>query len=388
MIEIKNKTRTISAFFYFKEPESIGNTVIIHTLSYLASRFNIKIYTNQDDFLRRLLPEAHIISLSHIKLLGKSSFGVLSYCRKIAKILNSDSSDAVLIGHNYAPIALWLNKTCFQYVFQVHEMLGLERKSGLAKIDQILMEYIIIKGLRASNAKFVVSEPIIKYLQSHKSDNLYLTPHCVDLKRFSVPSFSGIHDEIVRKKEQGYFIVCYTGWISEERGLHLMLESLFLSLLKNPEILFVIAGSDGKHTTEINNYFQERNLKENIICLGIIDYEFIPGVIALSDVGLSILENNPVYRMSPPQKVIEYMAAGKPVIANKILTHTLLITDEFDGFITENNPTAISERILYLKENPDIYKQMSINVIKTASKFDTLLVYKEMEDVISDVLYN
>lgn len=386
MIEIKDKVKTISAFFYFREPESLGNAVIINTLSFIAQRFKVRIYTNQADFLRSHLPDVQIISLDHIKLFGIHFFGMLYYCRRIAKILNSDKSDAVFIGHNSAPIALWLTKTCFQYVYQMQEMLGLERKTGFNKIDQIIMEYFIVKGIRTSKASFVVSEPIIQYLRLRNSHNLFLTPHCVDLERFSEPVFSDIHNTILKKKEQGYFIVCYTGWVSIERGLQLMYKSLYFAMIEDPKILFVVAGSDVKHTKEINKYFLERNLEENLICLGKIEYDFIPGVIALSDVCLSILEDNPVYQMSPPQKVIEYMASGKPVIANMIQTHSMLITNEFDGFLTENNPEEISDRILFLKANPEIYRQMSENVLKTASKFDTSQVYKEMGEVINNVL--
>jgi glycosyltransferase involved in cell wall biosynthesis len=386
MTETKNNAGTLSAFFYFKEPESIGISVIIHTLSFIASHFPVTIYTNQADFLQCQIPDVKIISVDHIKLSEIPVFGMLNYCRKIAKILDSDKSDAVFIGHNYAPIALWLTKTSFQYVYQVHEMLGLEKKSGLDKISQKLMEYIILKGIRTSKISFVVSEPIIQYLKMHKSTNLYLTPHCVDLKRFSRPSFSVIHDVIRKKKEQGYFVVCYTGWVSEERGLRTMLESIYISITKDVKILFVVAGSDIQHTREINNYFMERNIEENLICLGKIEYDHIPGVIALSDVGLSILENNPVYQMSPPQKVIEYMASGKPVIANEIQTHAMLITDEFDGFLTENNPAMISDKILFLKANPEVYELMCKNALETASKFDTSQVYNEMKDVIYHVL--
>jgi len=267
-------------------------------------------------------------------------------------------------------------------------MLGLERKSAFSKIDQIFKEYIIIRGIRAGKANFVVSEPIIKYLRLHKTHNLFLAPHCVDLERFSGPIFSDVHNGILRKKEEGYFIVCYTGWISKVRGLHLMLESLYFSQRKDPKILFVIAGSDVQHTMEIKNYFQERNLEGNVICLGKIEYDFIPGVIALSDVCLSILEDYPAYQMSPPQKIIEYLASGKPVIANKIQTHSMLITNEYDGFLTENNPVVISDRILFLKANPEIYKLMCKNALKTASKFDTSQVYKEMGEVINHVLIN
>jgi glycosyltransferase involved in cell wall biosynthesis len=388
MIKIKDRPGTISVFFHFKEPESVGNAVIIHTLSFLAYHFSVTIYTNQADFLQKHLPAVRIISLEHIKLPENSIVGMLRYCRRIAGILNSDKSDAVFTGHNSAPVALWLTKPCFQYVYQVQEMFGLEKKKGLDKIYQVIMEYIILKGIRASKTNFVVSEPILQYLRIHKSNNLYLTPHCVDLKRFSEPGLSKVHKGILRKKQEGYFIVCYTGWISEIRGLQLMLESLYLAFMKDPGIIFVIAGSDEHYTREINNFFLERNFEKNVICLGKIEYDFIPGVIALSDVCLSILDNNRVYQMSPPQKVIEYMASGKPVIANRIQTHSMLITDEYNGFLTESNPHTISDRILFLKSNPEVYQQMSKNVLKTASKYDTSLVYKEMKEVITDVLNN
>jgi len=388
MIEIMDKPGTISAFFHFKEPESVGNAVIIHTLSFLADNFSVTIYTNQADFLKRHLPKVRIISVGHIKLRENSIVGMLHYCRRIARILNSDKSDTVFTGHNCAPIALWLTKPCFQYVYQVQEMFGLEKKKGLEKIYQVIMEYIIIKGIRASKTNFVVSEPILQYLRIRNSNNLYLTPHCVDLKRFSEPVLFNVHKEILSKKKKGYFIVCYTGWISEIRGLQLMLESLYFALLKDPEIIFVTAGSNDHYTREINKFFVERNFEKNVICLGKIEYDLIPGVIALSDVCLSILDDNRVYQMSPPQKVIEYMASGKPIIANRIQTHSMLITDEYDGFLTESNPHMISDRILVLKANPELYKQMCKNVLKTASKFDTALVYKEMKEVITHVLNN
>ena len=268
MLEFKDKPRTISAFFYFHEPESIGNAVIINTLSFLAERFIIIIYTNQAEFLQSRMPEVQIILVPDINLAENSIFGMLSHWRRIAKILNSDKSEAVFIGHDSAPVALWLNKTCFQYVYQMHEMLGLDHKSGLSKIDQLIREYVIIRGIRASKANFVVSRSIIQYLSLRNCKNLYLTPHCVDLKKFSVPCYSEIHNAIFRKKEQGYFIVCYAGWISEERCLHLMLVSLSLAIMNDPKILFVIAGSDVHHTIKISDYFREKNLEGKFIMHG------------------------------------------------------------------------------------------------------------------------
>lgn len=101
---------------------------------------------------------------------------------------------------------------------------------------------------------------------------------------------------------------------------------------------------------------------------------------------LSILEDYPAYRMSPPQKVIEYMASGKPVVANKIHTHSMLITDEYDGFLTNNDPAEIADRILFLKSHPEIHRLMCINALKTASMYDTSEVYRVMGEVINNVL--
>ncbi len=388
MIDSEPDIKSISAFFYFKEPESLGNVVIIHTLSFISTRFRINIYTNQTDFLRKQLPYSHIISLDNIELSSFPVIGMLNYCRKIARILNTDGSDAVFIGHNCSPIALWLKKPCFQYVYQVHEMIGLDRLSGIERLMQKITEYFIIRGIRASKANFVVSEPIMQYLRLHKSYNIYLTPHSIDKDKFSNPALTDLHGSIIRKKEQGYFVVCYTGCISEKRGLQMMLESLSYTFRKDRNILFVVAGSDSLQTETIMDYFTMINFQDNVICLGKIDYDHVPGVIGLSDVCLSFLENNRVYQMSPPQKVLEYMASGKPVIANRIETHSMLIKDGYNGFLTENNPIEISEKILYLKADPLLSRQMSSNALKTAEKADASKAYLDMAMVIKDGLYN
>jgi glycosyltransferase involved in cell wall biosynthesis len=272
----------------------------------------------------------------------------------------------------------------------VQEVIGFGSvtKSLYKRTVQKFIEKYILKGTRQSKATFVVSEPIKAYLASHHVSNLYLTPHCVNLKTFSEPLLMDFHKKLARKREEGKFIVCYVGWVSKERGLDLMLEAINEAVKQNPEILFAIAGSYDASTRLINEYAQKNNISENILCFGKIEYEYIPGLIALSNVCLSLLEDNPVYRMSPPQKVIEYFAAGKPVIANNIQTHNLLITDSYDGFITPYDSEAISQKILFLQSNKTIYQQMCSNALHTAAKYDTGRVYEKLKEMITNTLNN
>jgi glycosyltransferase involved in cell wall biosynthesis len=166
----------------------------------------------------------------------------------------------------------------------------------------------------------------------------------------------------------------------------LMLESMRISSARDPEILFVIAGSDETYSQRINAFFRQHSMTENLICYGQVEYGNIPGILALSDVCLSFLEDTPVYQLSPPQKVIEYFAAGKTVIANIITTHNDMITDSFNGFLTSCNPQEVAEKIIYLKTNPEVHQQMCINALKTAESYDMIRVYQQMKEVIQGIL--
>ena len=377
---MKKRLKSLSVLLYMAEPELVGYSVLINVISNIANHFETKVFTNQYDFLKLHLPHINVVSVEFIKLKSIPILGFILYWKKIATIINNEESDAVFLYHDSAPVAIWLKAECFQYVVQVHEMLGLGKQSFHRKIILKINRFFIFKGLRKSKANFVVSQPIIQYLESKKIPNLHLVPHGVDVNIFRDPKISKFHSEIIEKKEQGYFIVCYTGWVSEIRGLWLMLESVRISIKKNSKIAFLIAGSDERFSKIIINYFNENCMSENLICLGKIDYEFIPGVIFLSDVCFSFLENNPVYQLSPPQKIIEYFAAGKPVIANKVLSQELLITDGFNGFLVDDNIEDISEKIVTFSTDSAMWKQMCKNASKTVMNNDISIVCGKIVD--------
>lgn len=63
---------------------------------------------------------------------------------------------------------------------------------------------------------------------------------------------------------------------------------------------------------------------------------------------------------------LESMAAGKPVIGCKEGGFTEIIENGNHGFLIDPEPEKIAEKIIYLRENEDVYKKMSENCIKTA----------------------
>lgn len=367
----------IATVFVTTNADTVGNSNRLKFLDFFSQCFNLIIYTNKPEFVGRLIPGAKVKSMED-KLARKIILHALAW-RSIAASINSENVDAVFLNHDNAILAMWLKPPVFQYTRQMHDLVGLNNKRSILQyLYDKISEQVALNGLRKAVVNFAVSTPILEYLSKKKVPNLVLTPHGVKLQLYENPLKTDFHLDIARLKEKGYFVVSYTGWVSEQRGLWLMLDSIKKSVLKDHKIALVIAGCEEKYLNIIHGYARENKLEDNIIVYGRIDYTLVPGILHLSDLCLSFLEVNPAYQMSPPQKVIEYFAAGKPVLANKIKTHELLITDRLNGFILDENACEIAAAIIKLKNDRAMLAELSANALETAKKYDFDKIYGEM----------
>ncbi|MCU0918036.1 MAG: glycosyltransferase, partial [Planctomycetes bacterium] len=163
----------------------------------------------------------------------------------------------------------------------------------------------------------------------------------------------------------------------ENRGLHLMLESVRDAVRADPRIVLVVAGADERHNEVIRSYGDRYGIGPNLLTLGKVEHTCIPGILHCSDVCLSFLSDVPAHRLSPPQKVVEYFAAGKPVIANDIATHSL-VRDGVNGYIVDEDPAHTAAVIKRLKDDRELLPRLSRNARETAEQFDLDRVYSDM----------
>lgn len=368
----------LAAVFITSHADTVGNSIRLNILEYLSEVFTLVLFTNQKMSAYKKFSN---IELRYITKRNYQRVPILSeliYWRNIAKSINKEAVDMVFLFHDTAPISMWLNHACIQYVHQVHEMIGLDRKRLHQKITQKIREFFILKGLKKAKTLFVVSQTIIDYLEKRGLKNLILTPHAVYLSLYRNPYITDFHQDIIRLKNEGNFVVTYTGWVAENRGLWLMLDSLKEAAKGDSRIVFVIAGCEKKYLDIINQFVKGNGLDKHILSYGRIDHTLIPGILAYSDVCLSFLEVNPVYEMSPPQKVIEYFAAGRPVIGNKIKTHELFIKDGVNGFIVNEKPTEVLAKLLMLSSDKPMLEKLSLNASQTAKSYDFTRIYGAM----------
>ncbi len=158
----------------------------------------------------------------------------------------------------------------------------------------------------------VVNSPgFIEHLATHGADRkkIHLVRNGVDPDLFD-PVARGIG---FRKKHhlEGKFLAVYAGAHGISNDLEILLEAANL-LREDRRIRFLLVG-DGKEKPYLALRATEMKL-ENVLFLPPVPKQEMPEVLAAADCGIAILKPIPLYGTTYPNKVFDYMAAGRPVV--------------------------------------------------------------------------
>jgi glycosyltransferase involved in cell wall biosynthesis len=100
----------------------------------------------------------------------------------------------------------------------------------------------------------------------------------------------------------------------------------------------------------------------NVIFAGVKPKHEIPSIVASADVCLAILQDIPMFRTTYPNKVFDYMAAGKATVLVIDGVIRKVIEDSQGGvFINPGDDQQLAAAILELSNNPEKIKQMGHN---------------------------
>jgi glycosyltransferase involved in cell wall biosynthesis len=155
------------------------------------------------------------------------------------------------------------------------------------------------------------------------------------------------------------FVVLYAGALGQANDIDTILRAAE-RLKQYNKIYFVLFG-DGKERERLQNEANKLNLS-NVIFAGVKAKKEMPQVIASADVCLAILQDIPMFRTTYPNKVFDYMAAGRAtVLVIDGITRELIESSYGGVFVQPNDDEALASTILDLSQNADIVKQMGLN---------------------------
>jgi lipopolysaccharide/colanic/teichoic acid biosynthesis glycosyltransferase len=157
--------------------------------------------------------------------------------------------------------------------------------------------------------------------------------------------------ERVRQKWglEGKFVVSYAGAIGMANDLATVVR-VADRLRDSSSIVFLIAG-DGKERPNLEADAEQRGLK-NIIFTGTLSKTEVADVMAASDACIAILKDIPMFRTTYPNKVFDYMAAGRPTLLAIDGVIRKVVEDSGSGlFVPPGDDTALARAVLSLADN-------------------------------------
>jgi glycosyltransferase involved in cell wall biosynthesis len=216
------------------------------------------------------------------------------------------------------------------------------------------------KFLYARAAHILVNSPAYKDYMLGKGvpeSKVTFIPYGTDVDMFN-PNVDG---SSIRRKlgVEDKFVVVYAGALGQANDIDTILRAA-TRLRQYDKIYFVLFG-DGKERPRLEEEARKQNLA-NITFAGVCPKKEMPFVLAASDACLAVLQNIPAFRLTYPNKVLDYMAAGRATIL--VIDGVIREVIESSGggvFVEPGNDEMLANSILELSNNPQRAEQMGQN---------------------------
>jgi glycosyltransferase involved in cell wall biosynthesis len=196
------------------------------------------------------------------------------------------------------------------------------------------VDYLIGKGVPASKITFL--------------------PNGVDPAMFD-PAFNG-RESREKLNLDGKFVVVYAGAIGPANDLSMLLHAA-AELREDLRVYFLVVG-DGKERISLQAKATELQL-QNVFFVGARPKHEIPHFLARADACVALLQNIPMFRMTYPNKVFDYMAAERPVLlAIDGVIREVIETARAGIFVSPGDAKALAESVRYLADHPKEGREM------------------------------
>jgi glycosyltransferase involved in cell wall biosynthesis len=189
----------------------------------------------------------------------------------------------------------------------------------------------------------IVNSPAyVAHVTERGARKVELIPNGADPDMFD-PSDRG---EFFRARNQlgNKFVLLYAGAHGMSNDLGVVLESARLLAKSGPEVEIVFLG-DGKEKTNLEKQARDMGLG-NVLFLPPVPKTEMPEALAAAEACLAILKPIDEYKMTYPNKVFDYMAAGRPVVlAIDGVIRQVVEAAQCGIFVQPGNPSALAEAI-------------------------------------------
>lgn len=227
------------------------------------------------------------------------------------------------------------------------------------------LQWKLIRWLATKTVtKFMVKYEYLKKLAVEsgiREDQLEVVPHWLDIARFrKVMKSSRLK---VKGIDSGDRVCVHVGRLSPENGIWELLEAFTLLTKKMNRVKLVLVGgnaSQGIPWHELGDFCRQHHLEDKVIFVGSVAREDVFRYLSLADCALSCQRYHN-YNWS----LIEYMCAGRPIVATNVGGTTEILKDGYNALLAETTAESLSTKITQVLENPLLARRLGRNTLST-----------------------
>jgi len=292
----------------------------------------------------RVVPEAKLL------LIGPHQFGIFWFDRLWAtvsswpalfRLFRENKFDVVL---NYAVptfgvqalIISTLNKTPF-----VHRALDSshEIRESVFRLPILWVEKLMYRFSPLLSANNSAMQGYCENLAERKKPSVVNYPP-LDIAHFS----NRVPDPDLRKRlgiTQTDSVITYMGSFFYFSGLPEVIKSFAELVPKESSTKLLLIGG-GEQEGELRKIVVDLGISEKVIFTGFVSYDDLPKYLALSTVAINPLQISQVASIAFPNKVLQYLATGIPVVSTR-LEGLFSAIDGIEGLTWAETPTRVLE---------------------------------------------
>lgn len=212
-------------------------------------------------------------------------------------------------------------------------------------------------------------------------------------KTTMIPNMSKIDEFWIRAKnmqlmkelglQENTFKVIHFGALGLANGADTIIESA--KLLKNDSSVEFLFAGGGSQEPELKAMVKKCNLS-NVRFLGRFPMEQMSEIVNFSDVSIVSFKDLPILYTNSPNKLFDSLSAGKPIIVNSAgWTKDMVEKHNCGYYVNPNKPQELVDKIIHLKENPEIVEKIGENSrILAETVYDKSILCKQFVDTVEN----
>lgn len=214
----------------------------------------------------------------------------------------------------------------------------------------ILYKYVLPKA----DHVFVQSDRMLQDMVAKgiAENKMTAVPMCIDPDRFK---------SVLPITPQKRRVIGYLGECSRVRRIDFLFEAVALVKQTIPEVQLLIVGDayDPVDKQWLADTIERLALQQHVVITGWLPAPEATAQFATTEVALALMAPDPVLESATPTKLVEYLAMGRPVVANNHPDQSFVISESKGGLCVPFEASEYAKAIITLLNSPAQAQEMA-----------------------------